>query len=133
MSKGEPDSSDHFAQELKIRMLKLGLSIKDVANESGATYEHIRKLCKGLALPSPQLMHHLAKIVGFKVEDAEKMVVADHINAKFGKMPAMISGKNPELLPIENVWGSLNAGQKQDLVLMAQSMAKRNQLERNRS
>ncbi len=115
-----------FAKLITERMAELNLSMAHVAQKLGSTYEHVRKLSKGLAYPSPHMLDHLARILRLDTEELGRTVVADKIRFKFGGMPALLAGKKPDMQPLEETWDSLTQDQKDDLLFLARSMVQRN-------
>lgn len=117
-------SATLFGQALQDKMDEKGLDIRGLAEQAETTYEYVRKMLRGLALPSKYMLKVLCANLGMNEREMEKLLVADRIRMKYGKIPALLAGKNPELEPIERVWGSLSAGHKEDLIRMAQTWAK---------
>jgi transcriptional regulator with XRE-family HTH domain len=114
-----------FGQALAKKMNEMDLSIRDLAAKAETTYEYIRKLRNGTALPSRLMLKHLCTLLKLNMLDVEKLVVADRIRMKYGRIPALLSDKNPELEPLETLWPHLSEEHKQDLLAMARTFAKR--------
>ena len=112
-------------ERVREQMEKLGLSITDLAGKLGVTYEHVRNIALGNALPSKLMVKPLAEALEIDVKELEKIAVNDRIRVKFGKIPFEIAGKNPELEPIERVWDKLSDSHKKDVVAIVQSFARR--------
>jgi len=113
------------AERLTRRMEELNLSIADLAAQLGATYEHVRTLVRGKAVPSNVMAHALATALRMNKAELERLATADRIRAKYGKIPLELSGKNPELEPLERVWGYLSKEHKADLIAQAEAWARR--------
>lgn len=79
-------------------MKELGLSIRDVARLANVTYEHIRKLVRGLAYPSPWLVQQLADLLNLDKNELNKLAVADRIESKFGTTAAILGWQRPRKL-----------------------------------
>lgn len=109
------------------RMRDLKLPLKDVATKVGTSYEHVRNIVRGNALPSNTMAEALAKALKIKKEELERVITADRIRIKFGTIPLELAGKNPELEPLERVWNQLSQDHKADLIAQAQAWAKRDQ------
>ena len=71
--------SSTFATLLTSAMRALGLSIQDTAELSGRSYEHIRKLVNGEALPSPLLVEKLAAVTKLPVAHAQQAAERDKL------------------------------------------------------
>lgn len=107
------------------RMRDLHLSIRDVSAKVGTSYEHVRSVVTGNALPSDLMARALAETLKIKKEELERLLTADRIRRKFGTIPLEIAGKNPELEPLERVWNHLSQDHKADLIAQAEVWAKR--------
>jgi len=115
-----------FGQKMQGRMDELGLSIKDVSDQIGSTYEYIRKLVRGLASPSRYMLRELVKILELDLHSMEKLVTADKITRTHGSIPLELSGKNPALEPFERLWGKLTEQQQEILLTQLRSFAAQN-------
>ena len=107
------------------KMREVKLSIRDVATKVGTSYEHVRSIVKGKAVPSDLMARALAEALKINKAELERVVTADRIRRKFGTIPLEIAGKNPELEPLERVWNYLSQDHKADLVAQAEAWAKR--------
>ncbi len=107
------------------RMKKLNLSMSDLAAKVGTSYEHVRNITKGNAVPSQFMVQALATALGMNNVELDRIATADRIRTKFGTIPLELAGKNPELEPLERVWSHLSQEHKADLIAQAQAWAKR--------
>jgi transcriptional regulator with XRE-family HTH domain len=105
------------------------LSIRQLALRVGVTYEQIRKVSRGESAPSALLLKELCAILDLDLEKMTEKLAADKIERKYGELPALMSGKNPELAPLELVWPRLTEAQKKDLIHWAQHWARQNRKE----
>lgn len=110
---------------LNEHLQKLKLSIADLAEKLGTSYEHVRGMVNGNTLPSKLMVKALAEALKMKHEELDRIVTADRIRVKFGTIPLELAGKNPELEPLERIWNHLSTDHKADLVAQAQAWAKR--------
>lgn len=115
------------ADMLKEAMDAQNLSIRDVAMKAGVSYEHIRNILApgSKIIPSPLLIAELARILKLDKMELRRAGVVDNIQKKYGSIPAELSGKNPELDPIERAWPKLTDEHKTDVIAMVQMFAKR--------
>jgi transcriptional regulator with XRE-family HTH domain len=113
------------AERLLQRMEELNLSIGDLSEKVGTTYEHVRSLLRGKSIPSKLMVQSLAKTLRMDKAELERLATADRIRAKFGKIPLELSGKNPELEPLERLWDNLSQEHKADLIAQAEAWARR--------
>lgn len=112
-------------ERLSKRMLELKLTLRDLAAETGTTYEHVRKIMKGDTVPSRFMVQALAGALKMNQSEVERLATADRIRLKFGKIPLELAGKNPELEPLEHIWKHLTEEHKADLIAQAQAWAQR--------
>jgi transcriptional regulator with XRE-family HTH domain len=110
---------------LSERMRQLNVSIREVATKVGTSYEHVRNIVKGNAVPSKLMVRALAEALRMDKEELERIATADRIRIKFGTIPLELAGKNPELEPLERIWKQLSQEHKGDLIVQAQAWAKR--------
>jgi len=122
-----------ISERIVAAMEEQGKSIRDIAKETGATYEHIRMIVRGEAVPSRFMLRTLSETLGLPIKEMERLSQADRIRMKFGTVPLELAGKNPEIERIERAWPHLNASDKEDLYVLAESRAKRNRAEARRA
>lgn len=103
---------------------------KELASQADTTYEHIRKILAGDSFPSKYLIRVLSDVLGIKKSELDQAVVADQIRHRYGKIPALLSGKNPDLEPVERVWGMLTKDQQDTFVAQMEAVAKKNKRDR---
>lgn len=113
------------AEVLTARMQELKLSIAELAEKVGTSYEYVRKIVKGDTVPSEFMVRELSEALKINRAELERLTVADRIRVKFGTIPLELAGKNPELEPLERVWNHLSQEHKADLIAQAQAWAKR--------
>lgn len=121
--KRKEESETRLAGIIQQAMDKKKLSIREVAEKLGTTYEHVRGVVRGLTVPSDLALKELCRALDIDFGAVAKLVVADRILAKYGTIPLELAGKNPELEPIERVWDRLSNEHKSTLVMMAQTFA----------
>ena len=129
MAKDIEVTGGHLSERLKEKMEEKGMSLRDVSVATEHTYEMIRKLSRGEAFPSRFLVLKLSEALDWNKTEIEKLAVADRIRHKYGKIPALLSNKNPELEPLEKVWNHLSETHKEDLIAQANAWAKRDKRE----
>lgn len=109
-------SQTMFGEEMQKHMDALNLSIRDVAEKAGSTYEYTRKLVRGLSLPSKYMINTLATVLGWDAAEMHRLMTSDRIRKEHGDIPLELAGKNPEILPIERAWEFLTQ-QEKDIIL----------------
>jgi len=112
-------------EKVTARMQELKLSISDVAEKMGISYEHVRKIAKGETVPSKLMIQALSEALKIDRRQLERLATADQIRIKFGTIPFELAKKNPELEPLERIWKDLSQEHKDDLIAQAQAWAKR--------
>ena len=85
-------------------MERKGFSIRALSEKLKTTYEHVRSIVRGNVVPSRYILRELAEVLDINLKELERVTTADKIRVKFGKIPLELSGKNPELEPLERAW-----------------------------
>lgn len=116
-----------LASALVERMNQIDLTLKDVAQRTGLTYEHIRKLAKGEAFPSPLALRELCRVLDLDQKMSQELAISDRIERKYGGIPHALAGKHPELSLLAPWWDQLTEEQKQSFRIQIQSVAEANQ------
>ena len=125
----------YFAQKIQDRMLELTKTSGEVwdtrklSEKLDLNYEYLRKIMRGDALPSKQVMLLLIHELKLDKEEIEILYVCDKIREDYGTLPLKIAGKNPELDPLERVWMYLSKEHKTKLINLAQEYARHDRLE----
>ena len=117
-----------FSSLLRDRMESAGLSIREVAEMVGTTYEHVRKCVRGLVIPSKYLAREFSKAMAIDLTEIEEAINEDSIRRKFGALPTFLSVKNPEMEPVEKLWGQLQQDQQHELLERMKMLARRNHM-----
>ena len=115
-----------FATALVERMNLRDLTIRQLAERTGLTYEHIRKLAKGAAYPSKLAMRELCNVLGLEVRKMDLLAVADRLEKKYGGIPHELAGKHPELSLLARWWDLLTEEQKTSFRIQIKSVAESN-------
>lgn len=122
----EIEPTGRFGTGLRSAMDAKGFSAKQLADRVKITYEHVRKLIRGDAYPSKSLLTVICQELGWDAERATELAHTDKIERKFGGVPAMLAGKNPELSDIERNWEYLNYDQRNTVKVLISALADRN-------
>ena len=115
-----------FGQALADALALKGFSLRGLARETGMSYEHARRLARGIALPSPMALRSLCRVLALDETEMAKLVAGDEIRHRYGGIPYEIAGKNPELEPVERYWPQLSAAQKEIVLDLLKTMVRRN-------
>ncbi len=116
-----------LAQALAERMNALDVTIKDASARCGLTYEHVRKLVKGEAYPSPLALREICGVLQLDVAEMERLAVADRLEKKYGGIPHALAGHHPELSLLARWWDMLTEEQKASFRVQIRSVAEANQ------
>jgi len=115
-----------FAVAVNNKLEEKGWSVLRLAEELDATYEHVRKIAKGLTFPSMRFLKDLCRVLGLDYGQMARLVVADKIEKKYGGIPAELAGKNPRFTQIERLLPGLSDEQFQTVLGLLQGMDRRN-------
>lgn len=119
-------SKGRLARALTARMNELDLTVRQIAERTGLTYEHIRKLVRGEAYPSKLALREICSVLGLDVRQMETLAVADRVESKYGGIPHALAGKHPELSLLAPWWDRLTADQKESFRVQIRSVAEAN-------
>lgn len=129
MATQEHEMMTLVGEKINEAMESKGMSIRDLSVELGSTYEHVRKIVRGGAVPSKYMLTSICAALKLNPKEMEKLATADRIRHKFGKIPIELSGKNPEMEAIERAWPHLSEDHKKDATSMILNWAKRDKAE----
>lgn len=111
-----------------------GMSINDLAMKLDITYEHARRIVSGSNAPGPYLLPLVCKVLSIDLGDARRIISSikqNRIKKKYGEPlaePQPIRDtpqKKTGMEPIARVWELLTPEQRQDVIAIAQSLARR--------
>jgi transcriptional regulator with XRE-family HTH domain len=122
----ELNPEGRLATALVQRMNQLDLTIRQLAERTGLTYEHIRKLVKGAAYPSKLALREVCTALQLEATEMERLAVADRIEKKFGGIPHALAGNHPELSLLAPWWDMLTEEQKSFFRIEIRSVAQSN-------
>ncbi|HTM40231.1 MAG TPA: helix-turn-helix transcriptional regulator [Terriglobales bacterium] len=121
-----------LARALVERMNQQDLTIRQLAQRTGLTYEHIRKLAKGEAHPSRLALQELCRALQLEPARWETLAVADRIEKKYGGIPHALAGHHPELSLLAPWWDVLTEEQKEFFRIEIRSVAEANRQQLSR-
>lgn len=91
------------------------LSIRGLSVKLGVSYEYVRRLVRGLVLPSELASRELARFFGIDCEVFAALVERDRIAREYGNA-YLIPNSDPELAKLASSWELLTVKQKQALL-----------------
>jgi transcriptional regulator with XRE-family HTH domain len=118
---------------IHLRMEEIGLTPRQLAEETEVVYETIRKAITGDQPPSKKLLRDICVVLGLEFEELYAVQVEEKLQSKFPKALAKLAKRDPELLPIEERWRLLTTEQKEHIILLAKSYASENLLKKKSS
>jgi transcriptional regulator with XRE-family HTH domain len=93
----EIEPSGQFGNALAAALRDRGVGLRELAVKTEGTYEHMRKLVKGLAYPSTYLLKEIAKVLHFDVEEMERLIHRDKMQAQFGSTLNSMLKRHPRM------------------------------------
>lgn len=112
----------HFGQLLADAVQRKGLSLHDLSEQLGITYEHARKLWCNIASPSDDLIRKAAKRLDMDAEAAVEAATQDRVERKHGQAGLKALGRDPRLGRLDAVTAVLTDSELETLVAVAQSL-----------
>src|SRR5438270_9550221 len=90
---GSKEAQRNFAAMVQAGMEAAKKEIRDLNEACEMTYEHTRKVVKGLAHPSKNMIKVFAHELGIPREDLERAAMQDRLRSKYGERATeVISG-----------------------------------------
>ena len=93
-------------------------SINDAAREFDLTYEYVRRVVRGLNIPSKTVLILFCQRFKWDYKEMENLLVQDRFRARNGEFGAVAQQFEPEVQPFERGWSMLDSNQKG--ILLAQ-------------
>jgi hypothetical protein len=81
---GQSVNPSRFASLMRMSMEERGMSLTDVARAVEISYEHARRLAKGLTPPGHALTEVVSRVLGFNAAHAWDAAQSDRLQKKFG-------------------------------------------------
>ena len=99
--------------------------IKELADELQTSYEHVRKMVRGLTVPSHFIVQNLATLFEVDAMELNMMAKQDNFRRKFGsEAPTPIF--HPEVQPFAAAWTLLTEQQKDVLLTTLKDFLSKN-------
>lgn len=120
-------TNEHFASVAELvadAMEQRGLTIRDLAIKLGLTYEHIRRVVRGEAIPSKFILKPMCDELGIAFDEVDQIATGEKIRKKYGAIPVDLTPRDPDLSVIEKLWRQLSKGHRKDALSMMQTWAK---------
>lgn len=114
-----------FYRLLNEQAEKLQLTLRDVANKTGYTYEHVRKVFNGGSFPSRFMLQELCKILSLPIREMEQMVISDRIKIKYGKHISTAYNHDSQMI---TYWENLTDDQRDAIRMLINGYVRQNEL-----
>jgi hypothetical protein len=101
-------------------------SLHDLKKELSMSYEHTRKLVRGLAFPSPNTLKVMCKFLGLDFEEMSRYTTEAQIKLKHGKAAESLFEVPEDAQDIMTGWAHLTPDQKRDATAMVVGWANAN-------
>jgi hypothetical protein len=101
------------------------LGIKELADMLDTSYEHARKMVRGLTVPSHFIVGAIAQLFGVDASELNEVAKLDSFHRKFGEgTPTPVF--NSEVAPFASAWSVLTEGQKTQLLTLLKQFVSAN-------
>ena len=111
-------ATTQIAHRLQQAMDRENLSLHDMTKEFEMSYEYMRRVTKGMNLPSKAVLKHFSHRFRWDYAEMEKLLVQDRFRLKNGAQGAIAQEFDPEVEPFEKSFRFLDKSQKE--ILLAQ-------------
>lgn len=102
------------------------MNVRDLAAAIDGSYEHLRKLLKGLAYPSGYLLKDICKVLKLDFNEMENLVTQDKLEAKFGSSLHAVMGTDPNLSPFAELIPHLTQEQRESFLAQMKAVMRQN-------
>lgn len=92
------------------------MSMIQLSDALGASYEHVRLIVRGKNLPSKYFVTALAKVLEADEARLHEIIKEDRFAKQFGGIIPVSGTTNPEIQPFERAWPLLEEDQKNHLL-----------------
>jgi transcriptional regulator with XRE-family HTH domain len=113
------DPKNKFAEHLATLMEEHDppLGIKELAEAIGITYEHARRLVRGLSIPSPAILIVLADVFGVDRGVLQGLAKTTKFERQYGRTaPSALA--HPEVEMIAKAWNMLSEKQRAEILTL---------------
>jgi transcriptional regulator with XRE-family HTH domain len=109
-----------FAKVLVQALNEKGVSIRELSKMTGSTYEYMRRLVRGLSLPSKYMARIICEELNLDLEKIEQIISKDQVRVKYGdEMLADLEKEDSELGALISAWKGLSEEHKRVLLRQA--------------
>jgi transcriptional regulator with XRE-family HTH domain len=119
--KREPEehvTNAKFGSALESKMKEKGLTIYELAKKTDSSYETMRRILRGMNLPSLPRLRMICAEVGWDFEEAKNLKNLDEVQNKYGSVETsgILRRVDTDLQHIIESWTTLSPAQKDVVV-----------------
>jgi transcriptional regulator with XRE-family HTH domain len=115
-----------FATVLALRMKERNISIRELATQSHLSYEFIRKLVRGLSVPSRPVLEGICGVLGLNSTQMARLVDMARLRINYGPILEELTGRTPALGKAEQFWSQLKPEQREMVIELMSAMTRKN-------
>jgi len=107
------------------RMKERGVSIHQLADATEVGYERARTAVTGDEPPGKRFLRDICRVLKLDLEAMTEMLITEQVKRKYGRVPARLAGRDPELKAIEEPWQLLLPEEKEHITWLVGQYANR--------
>ena len=92
------------------------MSIHQLADATSVGYERARTAVTGDEPPGKRLLRDICRVLKLDLDSMTEMLITEQMKRKYGRVPARLAGRNPELQQIEEMWQLLLPEEKEHII-----------------
>jgi transcriptional regulator with XRE-family HTH domain len=116
--------TSQFAAAIREAMEREDLTLGELKELLGTSYEYTRRLRNGLAFPSKLLLKEVCKTLKLNPETMRSLIIKDRLQQKYGGVPSELTGKSDRVAEIERQVEKLTPEQFEQLKGFLQVMVR---------
>ncbi len=130
---GQHDIDDRlvFGGLVERQLIKQGITLRELADRLGTSYEFVRRLVRGGTLLSPKRLPKLAKILDYPLDELRQVAMLESNRRRFGAIPAtpFVEAETAQLVKL---WSQLTFPQKDQFLIQLQAIANSNKRDKRK-
>ena len=112
-----------IAEAMNGAMATKNIGLRDLEGRTGISYEHLRKMSKGEATPSPSKLVSICKILDLDLHSMQALEAAQRMQKKYGSISHVIPGRDRDLAKIESMWPKLSKSRRSVVMKLVELLA----------
>jgi transcriptional regulator with XRE-family HTH domain len=97
----EMEAKGRFGTAFATALREHEMGLRELAAKTDGTYEHMRKLAKGLAYPSKYLLKEICKVLKLDMDEMDKLITQDKLQLKYGTTLNGVLKRDPRISEYE--------------------------------